>query len=427
MSTAALPAHPSKPSHPSIFLILILPFGVISGFLTVAVGYMLAQAGVSVEKIAAIIAVSYGPHIWKPAWAPIIDTTLSRKVWYIIGTCITGLGIWAISMFVESGDLGTLTAVIIAANVAVTFVGMSVESFMAYDTPENEKGRAAGWFQAGNLGGVGLGGGVGLWLARNLDPGMAGASLGALCLLCMIGLFFVAEPHSPHRRGNPLRNLIDVLGDLWSVARSRRGLLALILCFLPIGSGAASNLWSAVAGDWHASAHVVEVVTGILSGIVAAAGCLLGGWMCDRMDRKSAYAAFGIVQALCAVSMALAPRTEVMYAVFTSLYAFATGLTYAGFSAFVLEAMGKGAAATKYNVFAALSNTPIMYMTRVDGFAHGRWGSSGMLFAEAIFCLAGLVVFLGVAAGVLQLSRRKPAWITPPPEAPDPGIPNLPR
>lgn len=416
MHTISAPAHPTKPAHPSIFLILILPFGMISGFLTVAVGYMLAQAGVSVEKIALIIAASYGPHIWKPAWAPIADTTLSRKAWYVIGACVTGAGIWAISMFVERGDLNMLTTVIIAANVAVTLLGMSVESFMAYDTPENEKGRAAGWFQAGNLGGVGLGGGVGLWLARHLEPGLAGAALGALCLLCMIGLFFVREPESSHRRGNPLRNLLEVLRDVWSVARSRRGLLALILCFLPIGSGAASNLWSSVAGDWHASAQVVEVVTGILAGVISAIGCLAGGWLCDRMDRKVAYAVFGIVQALCAVGMALAPRTEVMYALFTSLYAFATGLTYAGFSAFVLEAMGKGAAATKYNVFAALSNTPIQFMTKIDGRAHSRWGSSGMLYAEALFCIAGLLVFLGVAILVVQLSRRKPAWITPVPE-----------
>jgi hypothetical protein len=80
------------------------------------------------------------------------------------------------------------------------------------------------------------------------------------------------------------------------------------------------------------------------------------------------------------------------------LYAFVTGLTYAGFSAFVLEAMGKGAAATKYSVFASLSNTPIWYMTLVDGAAHTRWGPAGMLFAEATLCFVGLALFLVVQA-----------------------------
>ena len=61
-----------------------------------------------------------------------------------------------------------------------------------------------------------------------------------------------------------------------------------------------------------------------------------------------------------------------------------TGLAYAGFSAFTLEAIGKGAAATKYNVFASLSNAPIYLITFVDEWAHEKWNSFGMLNAEAI-------------------------------------------
>jgi MFS transporter, PAT family, beta-lactamase induction signal transducer AmpG len=288
----------------------------------------------------------------------------------------------------------------------VTFLGMSVESLMAYGTPENEKGRAGGWFQAGNLGGGGLGGGAGLLMARHLPaPWMAGAILGAVCLLCAAGLLFVPEPPAAHREGSLGRGLVNVGRDLWSVARARAGILALILCILPIGSGAASGLWSAVADDWRASANTVAVVTGVLGGLLSAVGCLLGGWICDRMDRKRAYVLYGVLQALCAVAMATAPRTERMYIVFTSLYALITGLTYAGFTAFVLEAMGLGAAATKYNVFASLSNTPIYYMTRIDGWAHTRWGPAAMLHTEAAFGIAGLVAFLGIAALMTRRTR----------------------
>jgi hypothetical protein len=118
------------------------------------------------------------------------------------------------------------------------------------------------------------------------------------------------------------------------------------------------------------------------------------------MDRKTAYAAYGVLQATCAAFMALAPRTEQMYIIFTMLYAFITGLTYAGFTAFVLEAMGRGAATTKYNVFASLSNTPITYMTSVDGWADTRWGAGGMLYAEAVSGITGLVLFVGVVAAM---------------------------
>jgi MFS family permease len=278
-----------------------------------------------------------------------------------------------------------------------TFLGMATESLMAYGTRAEQKGRAGGWFQAGNLGGGGIGGGAGLWLAERLPAAwMSSAIVALLCLSCALALLGLTEEHAAESRASALESVAFVLKDLWLLLRARTGALALILCFLPIGAGAASGLWSAVAGDWHASGDTVALVTGVAGGLVSALGCLLGGWLCDRLDRKAAYAIFGVLQALCAVAMAVSPRSEIMYIVFTSLYSFITGLTYAGFTAVVLEAVGLGAAATKYSVFASLSNTPIWYMTLVDGWAQGRWGSAAMLEVEAACCLIGLLFFLGV-------------------------------
>ena len=47
----------------------------------------------------------------------------------------------------------------------------------------------------------------------------------------------------------------------------------------------------------------IALVTGVLGGIVSAAGCLVGGYWCDRMDRKTAYALYGLLQAVCAIAM----------------------------------------------------------------------------------------------------------------------------
>jgi hypothetical protein len=95
-----------------------------------------------------------------------------------------------------------------------------------------------------------------------------------------------------------------------------------------------------------------------------------------------------------------------MFILWTCLYAVITGLTYAGFTAFVLEAMGTGAAATKYNVFASLSNVPISYMTTLDGWAYTRWGAHGLLNAEAALGLLGMVLFLALLAAV---NKYRPA------------------
>lgn len=387
--------------HPSVFMFLIIPFGVMSGYLTVTVAYLLSRSGVGVEAIAALIAVSYAPNVWKFLWAPVADTTLTFKGWYLIGSVSTALGLLATGLLpMTATSLPLLTTVTLVANFGCTFLGMSVQSLMAWAVPDNEKGRAGGWFQAGNLGGGGLGGGLGLWLAeRTEQPWLPGALLALLCLGCAAALVFVHEPPRARAHG-VIRSLRFVLRDILNLARARMGFVALFLCFLPIGSGAASNLWSAVAADWKASADAVALVTGVVGGLVMAVGSVAGGWLCDRMHRPAAYALYGVLQAVTAVAMALAPHTAGHYILWTTVYAFVTGLTYAGFTAFVLEAMGHGAAATKFSLFASLSNFPIMYMTTINGAAHTRWGPAGMLLTEAAVGLAGLALFLLFLAGV---------------------------
>ena len=392
-------------THPSVFLVLIVPFGAMGGYLSVAIGYQLTQAGVSVEEVAALIAASYIPQTWKFLWAPVADTTLSRKTWYLLAGLVSAVGIFVTGAVpADAASLPLLYAAVLISNVASTFLAMATESLMVYNTPPALQGRAGGWFQAGNLGGNGLGGGAGLWLAQTLpEPWMAAAAIAVACALCCAALWFVPEPPPLARTGRYGRMLLDVLKDLWQVVRARAGILALLICFLPIGSGAASNLWAAVADDWHASANTVALATGVFSGIVSALGCIFGGYGADRMDRKTAYALYGLLMALSTVAMAVAPRTETMYVVFTLIYAFIQGLTYAGFTAVVLETIGLGAAATKYNLYASLSNMPIAYMTLVDGWAHTRWGAAGLLNVEAAFGILGIIVFIVVA---MVLPRR---------------------
>ena len=396
-------------TSPVVFLVLIVPFGVMSGYLSVAVAWELSHAGLSVEEVAALVAASFVPHTWKFLWAPAADTTLGRKSWYLWAGGMSAIGVWATGAVPASASyLPLLYAVVLISNFAVTFLAMSVESLMAYGTRPEQQGRAAGWFQAGNLGGFGLGGGAGLWMIEHLpEPWIAGAVLGVGCALCCVALAFVSEPPSALHTGSHRRRLAEVLKDLWYVARSRPGYLALLICFLPIGTGAASNLWSAVADDWHATADTVALVTGVLNGVVSAAGCLAGGYLADRIDRKTAYAIYGLALAGCAVAMAWAPRTESMYIAFTLIYAFIQGLSYAGFSAVALEAMGLGAAATKYTLFASLSNMPIMLMTMIDGAAHTRWGAGGMLYTEAVIGVIGLVVFIVVTAATATATASR--------------------
>ena len=187
---------------------------------------------------------------------------------------------------------------------------------------------------------------------------------------------------------------------------SRIGLMAIFICLLPMGTGAASNLWSSVAGDWGAGADEVALVSGGLSGALTIIGALAGGYVCDLMDRKGAYALFGVIGALAAVAMALGPRSPAAFLVFASAYNLVMGACFAGYGALTLEAIGQGAAATKYNLISSVANMPILVMVLVDGQAQKRFGSGGMLLTEAAFAVAAAILYVGVAYATRRWSWR---------------------
>jgi MFS family permease len=296
--------------------------------------------------------------------------------------------------------------IILVAGIINSIVGMSVESLMGQLTPPDQAGRTGAWFQTGNLGGVGLGGGLGLYLMQALPaPWMGGAILGVLFLLCGLALRGLPnlQPHTLHL--SAAASIRSVWKDIAAMARTSAGLLAALIVFLPMGTGAAQSVLTqaSVAGLWGASSNEVALVQGLQAGLFMALGCFIGGYACQRVHPRTGYALFGIVLALIAALMALSPATVTMYVVWNMAYAFGTGLAYAGFTAVVINAMGPGSAATKYNVLASISNFPIWWLGLLLGVAADWRGARFMLFTEAAIGLLAVAAFVLISA---RLSRR---------------------
>jgi MFS family permease len=149
--------------HPSVFTLLILPLGIMTGYVSVTLAFPFSKEGISLEKVAALVAVVFLPHIFKFMSAPLVDSMFPLKKWYLTANIISALGILATGILpIKETSLPLLTFIIILSNVMVTFLCMAAEGLMAYDVPEELKGRASGFSAAGNLGGAGLGGGAGL-------------------------------------------------------------------------------------------------------------------------------------------------------------------------------------------------------------------------------------------------------------------------
>lgn len=405
-----LPLERSRAPHPFVWTVLYVPFGALGGFVGVPLTFLATRHGLSISEGTLLNAAQLLTQWLKWIWAPLVDITLSPRKWYVISACLSGLGVLAMSVVpLGPKTLGILLAIVALASLVNSVVGMSVESLMAASTPAEEIGRVSAWFQAGNLGGAGLGGGLGLMLFEKLPrPWMSGAIVGGLFVLCCLALHFTPAVAAHPRTGGALAAVKQVARDLWAMLRTRGGLLAAVLCVLPIGTGAAQGVLTQakVAAVWGAGAEQVALVQGLLSGLVTAVGCFAGGALCQRLRPRTAYAGVGLALAAVAAAMGVCPATASMYVAWSLLYAFVVGLCYAAFTALVLDAMGKGSAATKYNVFASLSNFPLWWLGLLLGVAAERWDARRMLFTEAALGVLGVVIFAFSARLVARSKLR---------------------
>jgi PAT family beta-lactamase induction signal transducer AmpG len=406
--TPTAPAH--RPPHPVVYTILYFPFGALGGFIGVALTFLGTRHGLSISESAFLNGASMMMNWLKWIWAPLVDTTLTPKRWYTIATVGSALGIAAMSAIPLSPQtLALLIGVIIVASLINTMVGMSIEAMMAQVTPPEQIGRVSAWFQAGNLGGTGIGGGVGLLLLEYLPaPWMTGAIFGVVFLLCCLALRALPDlRHDATALGaGPGAAMRQVFVDLKGMIGTQGGLLSAILCFLPIGTGAAQGVLTQaeVAARWGAGENEVAMVQGVAAGLINALGCFMGGWLCVRYTPRAVYAAMGLSLALAAAGMALGPATPQTYIVGNVIYSLGVGLSYAAFTAVVLEAIGAGSAATKYTLYATLSNFPIWWVGLLLAFVAEAQGGEAMLHAEAGLGIVGIALFL-VATGVVKRSK----------------------
>jgi len=381
-------------TNPVTFFFLVLPYGISNGFVSITLPFILTRAGFSVATAASVVAIGLSANLWRFLWGPVADLTLSARRWYLLGLITTAATLFLLGVMpFRQSAIGLLTITAFISQVAATLVVLPVGGLMAHTVAEEAKGRAAGWYQAGNLGGTGIGGGAGVWLASHFSKEIASTSLSVAMLACVAALYFVGDVRLATTE--TIAQRLRLLGrDIFSMLRVPISLFTIVLVMSPVGSGAMNNLWSAVAPDWHASPDTAALVTGVLNGVVSAVGCVVGGWIADGVGRWWAYFGSGAAMALVTMIMAATARTPFVFSSGVIAYAFFGGLAYAAFSAVVLFAIGRGAASTKYATLSSLGNLPVIYMTAFDGWVHDRLGTAWMLQAEALAALIFIVIAL---------------------------------
>ncbi len=412
-------------TRPWLYLFLELPFGAAIGFLMIAVPYRLSAAGIPLSEIATISAVGFMPHALKILWVPLIDIVGRRKWWYLGMVGVTAALLAAASIVPDPArHLGLLTVLVTALQAAAATTSAALNALIAMTTHPDDKGKAGGFYMAGNVGGTGILGALALWLSTAAAPAVAGLGRAAVVLASGAGAFTIHERLLPGEAGQLAAGVLRALGrriaamgrDLWETASSLEGFTALVISVAPVGCGALTNLFSGMAIEYGADQHVVELVNGLGGGLAGALGSLAGGFLADRMNRRVAYALAGGLTALAAVAMLLAPMTPSTYAWGTLAYSFANGIAFATWAGMVLEVVGHSAAvATKYALFVASSNLAISAVTKLDGWASGLRGGAGAWSGEAgargalAFDAAITVVGIAIVLGLVRYTARRKA------------------
>ena len=409
-----MPAHSDPVSDPTdttglpvlhrlwVLMPLLVPFGLSAGFVGVTLGFQLQAAGLHVALVTAVVATGIGTQTWKFLWAPLVDTLFSPRIWYGLGTCLVVASILASCALPRTAAMVPFYMLLaIASSLGSSFTSMAVEVIMTRCVHPARRGAASGWSQAGNVGGAGLGGGLGLAVAQHVaNPLAPGLLMGAVCLACLACLWLVPRVARDNRALHYAARLGEVGRDVVAVARTRVGMLALIIMVLPIASGEAP--FQLIGAQWGVGGDMVALISDTLSGVAALVGALIGGYLTDRLTGHTVYIAAGLLSGCVAAAMALIPHVPVAYDLGVLIYSVFIGAGYAAYSAIVLEAIGRRSAATNFNLMSALSNVPLTAMTAFDGWMVDAHGVNAMLFGE----LWLQVLAIGLFGLVVLVTRR---------------------
>lgn len=394
---------PRRPP-PWLFGVPSISYGSFNGLIAVALPYVLRRRGLTVEQITVIAAVVQMPAIWYFLWAPMVDVGLRRRTWVALLAFASAVCA-AIAVGRATASVRVLTVLLVAASVFNQPVSSAIGGLIASVMPDRVRGRTSGWSQVGILGGGVVTGGIAIWLTQR-----SSALTTALVLAGIIGLpaFAALLVDEPARiDGGARTHLARMWADVVAMLKRREVWLALLFFFSPAGAGALLNLFSAVSPDFHASAGDVIRVVGI-AGALTPAGALIGGFLCDRYNRWRVYPFAGIAAAASVAPVAFLPLTPMTYLVIAAGYALATGVCYASSMALALQVVGAPTAATgtRFTLFMAAVNVPVVYMLRLDGLSHARFGVRGMLAADAIANVVAALILL--SPFVRARTRRAP-------------------
>jgi PAT family beta-lactamase induction signal transducer AmpG len=340
-------------------------------------------------------------------WAPLVDACLTRRLWYVAGAVVMCgcLGTLLIAPW-NPTSVSLMTVLAFASSSGAAIAAVAVKGIMAYDVPAARLGAASGFYSAGGTFAKAVGGSGTLWLLTHVSGRAVAASfsIGAAALAGMAIVFAVPGRPAP-LRGIPAK-LRSALVELWTLVRTRTGILIAVLCVIPFGAGTEAGLIGAIAREWAVTPDQLAAF-GTFGAATSIVSAILAGWLATRIGPWNVYLLLGWAMIGAMLGLAYSPRTALYFLVLELVYRALAAGCYATLLAIVMQAIGKGAASTKAATLWSLANFAFVYPTLIEGSVHDHAGTAAMLFTDAGLGATGFGVLL-VATRLLKLHFAAP-------------------
>lgn len=445
--------NPLKPRYPDLlateggrltaFFLLYLTEGILIGFMAIAVATQMRARSVGAAEIGVFVGALYLPAAWKWAFGPAVDLCysdrLGRRRGWIVGTqMLIIVAILAARPIDFTAQIRLFTALMMLVNLLSAIQKIAIDALACNVLGPKERGLANGLMFAGAYLGQAVGGSGVLYLSDCLPFDamyflVAGSSFLVLVLVALpLREPRVAPPGAPGRRDRPA-----IAAEVGRYAReafrafvgSRAARVGLVFAWLPAGAYALSlSLGSNLMVEFGLRKGAMALLT-LLSILISAAGCVVGGYLSDKFGRRKMLALYivggvlttawlGYVMHACGWILPIDPlataRPEppaiLLQAYWIATLAFSAfqGLMYGTRAALYMDICTPAVAATQFTAYMAMFNMVITVSSVWQGWAAEAWGYPATLALDAALGMACLPLLLGMKAAKDCSTNSKP-------------------
>jgi PAT family beta-lactamase induction signal transducer AmpG len=408
------------------FFLLYITEGIPLGFAAMTMVSQMRRLGVSAAQVGAFTAAIYLPWGFKWAMGPIVDVLSSdrfgrRRSW-IFAMQIGMVASLFLMQFVGLGaGVGVLTTLIIVHNIFAATQDIAIDALAVGTLQADERGMAGGLTFAGAYLGQVVGGSGALYLIKYV--GFSNTYFFVAAAILAVTLFVVVPLREPviARTVAAGAGLARIGGEIalfvrqaWSAfTASRASLVGLLFAVLPAGAMALQLAFAQTLAVDLGFDDARLASWNLWTTICSAAGCVIGGWLSDRLGRRRALAWFIFSMSPVTLWMAwtmwqagwihpvdVASRAGLIvpavvintFWLSTLLYSFALGLMYGARAALFMDVSNPRVAATQFTAYMALLNLGISYSASWQGWSVDRYGYPMTLLADSLIGLLCLIL-----------------------------------